>query len=276
MRDVSSFRKALWCGAAATAILFALFASVLPPGGNYAGMLGALTAQCFMPALIAGWIGSRGRQPRGWATVAAIYVVAFLVIGGFSALGREHRTVVAAAPSAQAGNDVIVATVEGIPIAKAAVARAYRQRLALYVRAGGPGSAPISLKFLGLERGALQQLVDHQIALREARRLQIEMTPADVRARLATVPAFLENGRYIGEARAIELLARHQPWLRREAVLDEFRRDLVIERLEATVTRGLSGPERLQAYQAFLDRARSLARITVDADVLSQIVRETH
>jgi hypothetical protein len=59
-------------------------------------------------------------------------------------------------------------------------------------------------------------------------------------------------------------------------VLDEFRLALVIERLEATVTRGLSGPERLQAYQAFIDRARSLARITVDADVLSQIVRETH
>ena len=92
MRDISSFRKALWCGAAATALLFAGFAAVLPPGGNYAGMLGYLTGQCFIPAVLAGGIASLGGQPRRWASVAAIYVATFLVVGGLSALGRDTRT----------------------------------------------------------------------------------------------------------------------------------------------------------------------------------------
>jgi hypothetical protein len=217
-----------------------------------------------------------------WAMVAAIYVVAFLVIYGFSALGGARRAAHAAPAAAadtaapvDAGGAAVVATVDGIPITKAAVARAYRQRLAPYLTAG-PVRAPIYLKFLPLDVAAVQDLIDHQIALGEVRRLGIDVTPADVHARLATMPLFLEGGSYIGEARAVEVLAKHYAWLPREAVFEHFRLELAIERLEAFVTRGLAAQDRRQAYQAAIDRARSLARITVDDALLSQIVRETN
>jgi hypothetical protein len=228
MREISTFHKALLCGAAATVVV--LF--------------------------------------------AAISLVAFLIVVGITASARERRPAVAAAPSARAGYDPVVATVNGVPIPKRAVARAYRQSLELHTRIGS-GTAQIFLELRGLEHAAVSQLVDHQIALAEARRLGIDVTLADVHAWLATQPPFLQNGEYVGEARALEVLARRHPDLRREDVLEAYRRDLVIERLEAIVTRGLPAPARLPAYQAFIHRARSLAAVTVDPAVLSQIVRET-
>lgn len=179
---------------------------------------------------------------RRWAAATAMALS--LGMGPGLATTAEAQWTLAATPMGETGGGAIVATVEWSPITKGAVARVYQQRLAMYTRVGGPGTNLCSLKLLGLERAALQQLIDREIALREARRLQLDVTLAEVRARLAAMPALQENGRYIGEARALELLARHQPWLPREAVLEEFRRDLVRERLEDHVTRGIPARER--------------------------------
>ena len=185
---------------------------------------------------------------------------------GVAAIAAAQRT--AAGPS---GPDAIVAMVEVSPITKRTVARAYAQRLQTYAPKG-----PVDLlavKLLGLERFVLQDLVNREVALLEAHRLGLDATPDEARALLPTLPVFLEHGRYVGEARVDEILGRQQPALTRAAFLEEIRRGLAIERLDAHVTRG-AGARRPQVYAAFIERARSLLRVTVDTALLSQIVRE--
>jgi hypothetical protein len=166
-----------------------------------------------------------------------------------------------------------IATVDGTPITKAAVARVYRESLAPYRRSGGTDL--FTLKALRLEQRAVQVLIDKEIGLREARRLRIDVTLAEVRGRLAALPALQENGRYIGESRTLDRLAPHRPELPREALLEDFRRDMVIERLEAHVGRGVpDGPQRTKRYEAYIEGARLGARVTIDPTVLEDVVRE--
>jgi hypothetical protein len=72
MTTLSSFQKAMWCGAVMTVLLFVGFAAVLPPGGNYARLLGRLTSMGVLPALVTGWITGRGKHPKGWWTVTGL------------------------------------------------------------------------------------------------------------------------------------------------------------------------------------------------------------
>ena len=64
------------------------------------------------------------------------------------------------------------------------------------------------LKQLGIEQQILQQMVDERAALAEAERLGITVSDEEVRQRIFAIPAFQENGAFIGEQRYQQLL-RH-------------------------------------------------------------------
>ena len=64
------------------------------------------------------------------------------------------------------------------------------------------------LKQLGVEQQILQQMVDERAALAEADRLDISVSDEEVRQRIFSIPAFQENGQFIGEQRYRQLLRR--------------------------------------------------------------------
>ena len=56
------------------------------------------------------------------------------------------------------------------------------------------------LKQMGIDRRILQQLIDEEAGLAEARRLGITTSDEEVRTRILALPAFQENGQFIGDA----------------------------------------------------------------------------
>ena len=67
------------------------------------------------------------------------------------------------------------------------------------------------LKQLGVEQQILQQMVDERAALAEAERLGITVSDEEVRQRIFAIPAFQENGAFIGEQRYQQLLRMQRP-----------------------------------------------------------------
>jgi len=67
------------------------------------------------------------------------------------------------------------------------------------------------LKQLGIEQQILQQMVDERAALAEADRLGINVSDEEVRQRIFSMPAFQENGGFIGEPRYQQLLRMQRP-----------------------------------------------------------------
>lgn len=92
------------------------------------------------------------------------------------------------------------------------------------------------LRQLGLDRQILQQMIDEYAALQEATRLGLQVTDAEVRARILMLPAFQENGHFIGEQRYRQMLQLQNPPLTVADFEDNMRRSLLMERLQGAVT----------------------------------------
>src|SRR5262247_3062030 len=104
-----------------------------------------------------------------------------------------------------------IATVEGRNITAGDFRRTYQAQLQAYRNAYGANVSEQLLKQLGIEQQILQQMVDEQAALAEADRLGITVSDEEVRQKILTTPAFLDNGAFIGEARYQQLLQSQRP-----------------------------------------------------------------
>ena len=80
-----------------------------------------------------------------------------------------------------------------------------------YRRAYGGSIDERLLKQMGIDRRILQQLIDEEAGLAEARRLGITTSDEEVRARILALPAFQENGQFIGDERYRQLLQMAEP-----------------------------------------------------------------
>ena len=96
------------------------------------------------------------------------------------------------------------------------------------------------LKQLGVDQQILQQLVDERAALSEAERLDITASDDEVRRRIMAIPAFQENGAFIGEQRYQQLLGMQRPPLVASEFENSVRRALIVEKLRAAITEWLS------------------------------------
>ena len=86
--------------------------------------------------------------------------------------------------------------------------RTYQAQLQAYRSAYGGNMNEQLLKQLGIDQQILQQMVDERAALAEAERLGIKVSDEEVRQRIFAIPAFQENGGFIGEA-ALPAAAAH-------------------------------------------------------------------
>ncbi len=167
---------------------------------------------------------------------------------------------------ADASGDTI-ATVEGQDITAGEFRRTYQAQLQAYRSAYGGNMSEQLLKQLGIDQQILQQMVDERAALAEADRLGISVSDAEVRHRIFSMPAFQDNGGFIGEQRYQQLLRMQRPPMTAAEFEDGIRRQLTIDKLRSTLTYWLSIPDKdvEQEYRRRNDKVK-LAVVTFTAD----------
>jgi len=174
---------------------------------------------------------------------------------------------------ADAASGDTIASVEGREISAGEFRRTYQAQLQAYRAAYGANMSEQLLKQLGVEQQILQQLVEERAALAEADRLDIRVSDEEVRRRILSMPAFQENGQFIGEQRYRLLLRNNRPPMTPAEFEDNIRRGLTVEKLRATVTEWLSVPEKEleQEYRRRNDKVK-LALVSFTTDSLRKDV----
>jgi peptidyl-prolyl cis-trans isomerase D len=135
-----------------------------------------------------------------------------------------------------AGPNGVVATVDGREITVARFRRVYQQQMQAYRNAYGGNMDERLLRQLGIDQRIVQQLIEEEAALAEARRQGISASDAEVRARILSLPAFQENGQFIGNDRYRQLLQMQNPPVRASEFEEEVRRTIVVEKLQGALT----------------------------------------
>lgn len=174
----------------------------------------------------------RMRRHRSWLKWSLALVVLTFVIFYIPDFLTQSGT--------GAGGAETIATVQGTPISVSQFQRRYTAQLSAYRQAYGQSISEQLLRQLGIEQQILQQLVDEEAMVAEARRQGLQATDAEVRARILAVPAFQENGTFIGEQRYRELLSFQNPPLTTREFEDQMRRAILVEKLRQTATAWIS------------------------------------
>ncbi len=133
-----------------------------------------------------------------------------------------------------------VAVIEGQEIRADEFRRNYQAQLQAYRSAYGSNMSDQLLKQLGIEQQILQQMVDERAAMAEATRLGLKVSDEEVRQRILAIPAFQENGAFIGSQRYQQILASQRPPLTTTEFEESLRRSLVADKLRSSVTEWLS------------------------------------
>jgi peptidyl-prolyl cis-trans isomerase D len=175
----------------------------------------------------------RMRRHKGWLKWSlGLVVVAFILLyvpdfigGGNPVQGTDTY-----------GLGDSIATVNGRAITAGEFRRTYMNQLQAYQNAYGGQMNEQLLKQLGIDQRILQQMIDEEVALAEAERLDIGATDAELRQRILSMPAFLENGKFIGDQRYRQLLRMQRPPMRPDEFESQLRRSIVIQKLRAAIT----------------------------------------
>src|SRR5437762_9397847 len=122
----------------------------------------------------------------------------------------------------------VVANVEGDQIRVDEFRRSYQAQLNAYRTAYGGNMSEQLLRQLGVDQQILQQMVDERAALKEAQRLKITVSDAELKARILSIPAFQDNGQFIGEDRYRQVLMMQNPPLTTTDFEEGMRRSLVV------------------------------------------------
>ena len=171
----------------------------------------------------------RMRRHKGWLKWSlAIVVVAFVAL--YIPSFMQNPTLDGASPYG------VVATVEGRDITVARFRRVYQQQMQAYRNAYGGSMDERLLRQLGVDQRIVQQLIEEEAALAEAGRQGITASDAEVRARILSLPAFQENGQFIGNERYLQLLQMQNPPINPADFEEEVRRGILLEKLRGALT----------------------------------------
>jgi len=137
-----------------------------------------------------------------------------------------------------------VAVINGQPIRADEFRRMYQAQLQAYRSSYGGNMSDQLLKQLGIDQQILAQMVDERAAIAEAERLGLTVSDEEVAQRIFTIPAFQENGAFIGSQRYQQVLAAQRPPLTTTDFEDSIRRSLLADKLRASVTEWISVSEK--------------------------------
>src|SRR4051794_36885463 len=170
----------------------------------------------------------RMRRHRGWLKWSlAIVVVSFVLLYIPSFMKDDAQG---------AASNAVVADVDGREITAAQFRRVYQQQMMQYRQSYGANVDERLLKQLGIDQRIVQQMIQEEASLAEAKRLGITASDAEVRERILALPAFQENGQFIGDQRYRQLLRMQTPPMRPDEFEDQIRRSIVAEKLQAALT----------------------------------------
>jgi peptidyl-prolyl cis-trans isomerase D len=176
----------------------------------------------------------RMRRHRGWLKWSLAIVVLSFILLYIPALNDSTQG---------AANNSVVASVEGREITAAQFRRVYQQQMQQYRQSYGAQIDERLLKQLGIDQRIVQQMIQEEASLAEAKRLGIGASDAEVRERILALPAFQENGQFIGDERYRQLLRMQTPPMRPDEFEDQVRRSIISEKLQAAVTGWITVPE---------------------------------
>ena len=210
----------------------------------------------------------RMRRHKAWLQWSLVLVVLAFIIFYIPDFLRGSG------PDAAAGDTI--ASVEGRTITSGEFRRTYQAQLQAYRSAYGGNMSEQLLKQLGIEQQILQQMVDEQASVAEARRVGIKVSDEEVRQRIFAIPAFQDNGRFIGDQRYQQLLRMQRPPLSPSEFEEGIRRSLTVEKLRASLTDWLSvaDKELEQEYRRRNDKVK-LAVVSFLADTFRSQVTAT-
>src|SRR4051812_44606713 len=143
------------------------------------------------------------RRHKVWLQWSLVLVVLAFVIAYIPSFVRGT--------GADSGSADTIAVVEGHEITSGEFRRTYTAQLQAYRSAYGGQMSDQLLKQLGIEQQILQQMVDEQASLAEAERLGVKVSDEEVAQRIYAIPAFQDNGAFIGAARYQQLLSSQRP-----------------------------------------------------------------
>src|SRR5215467_9210118 len=167
----------------------------------------------------------RMRRHKSWLKWSlALVVLAFIVFYIPDILGLRGS-------GADATSGETIASVEGRAITSGEFRRNYQSQLQAYRSAYGSNMSEQLLKQLGIEQQILQQMVDERAALAEADRLKISVSDEEVRQRIFAMPAFQDNGQFIGDARYQQLLRMQRLPMTPSEFEENVRHGLAVEKL---------------------------------------------
>ncbi len=168
---------------------------------------------------------------------------------------------------ADAASGDTIAKVDGQEITTGEFRRTYQAQLQAYRSAYGANMSEQLLKQLGIEQQILQQMVDERAAIAEAERLNITASDEEVRQAILTMPAFQENGAFIGDQRYQQLLRMQRPPMSPSEFEDSVRRQLTVQKLRSSLTDWMSVPDAdlEQEYRRRNDKVK-LAIVSFTAD----------
>jgi peptidyl-prolyl cis-trans isomerase D len=169
----------------------------------------------------------RMRRHRGWLKWSL-----GLVVLSFIVLYLPNRRL----NGEPAGARDVVASVDGREITVDRFRRVYSQQMQAYRNQFGGNMDERLLKQLGIDQRILQGLIEEEAALAEAEKLGIKASDQEVVARIQSLPAFQENGRFIGETRYRQILNVQNPPLRPDEFEEQVRRGIVMEKLQGVLT----------------------------------------
>ncbi|MEE2964436.1 MAG: peptidyl-prolyl cis-trans isomerase [Acidobacteriota bacterium] len=170
----------------------------------------------------------RMRQHKGWLKWSLAAAGFALLILGFPLIQPEAELT--------GGMTDVLAQVGDEEITVGEFRNIYLQQLQSYqTQSGGEITSEI-LQSMGIDRQLLQQMIDEYAALAEAERLGFTVTDAEIRERILSLPAFQQNGQFVGEEAYLQLLRVQQPPTDAAQFEENVRRSLTLERLQAAVT----------------------------------------
>src|SRR5215467_3908813 len=198
------------------------------------------------------------RRHKVWLQWSLVLVVLAFIVAYIPSFVRGTGT--------DASSGDTIATVEGHDITSGEFRRTYQSQLQAYRSAYGGQMSEQLLKQLGIEQQILQQMVDEQASLAEAERLGIQVSDDEVRQRIFAIPAFQENGHFIGDQRYQQLRMQRPP-LAPSDFESGIRRSLIVEKLRDSLTDWLtvSDKELEQEFRRRNDKVK-LAVVSFPAD----------
>jgi peptidyl-prolyl cis-trans isomerase D len=202
----------------------------------------------------------RMRRHKAWLQWSLVLVVLAFIIFYIPDFLRGSAT------DPTAGDTI--ASVEGHTITSGEFRRTYQAQLQAYRSSYGGNMSEALLKQLGIEQQILQQMVDEQASVAEAARIGIRVSDEEVRQRILAIPAFQDNGHFIGDQRYQQILRVQRPPMTPADFEEGIRRSLTVEKLRASLTDWLSVPDKEleQEYRRRNDKVKlSVVSFTADS-----------